>query len=541
MSLTLVLGGTRSGKSRHAERLAAASGRPVSYVATADGADPAMAERIREHAARRPRAWSTVEAGQRLAAAVREAGSGRCVLLDGLGGWIARVLHEAGAFEAGLGHSALGRVREEVRAQVAGVAEAAAEGGAVIVVAEEAGHGVLPPDPASRAWLDLLGESVQQLAARADRVELVVAGRPLPLQGNGGPPRALATDTSTPPSSVYSGEDLRHHGDRELRPGDADHAVNVVAGGPPQWLRDALREALDGDAERYPSEAEAVAALAALHGREPAEVVPTNGAAEALWLLPGALRPTRPVCVHPAFTEAEAALRAHGAAVTRVLRDPERDFALDPEAVPPDADLVVLGNPASPSGTLEPAAAVLALRRPGRTLVVDEAFMDLVPGEPGSLARERAADVVVVRSFTKALSIPGLRAGYALAPPALAERLRAVRPPWSANALALAALAAAADRPDALAALAERAQDEREDLAARLADLDGIRTWPAAANFCLVEVPEGPATVRALRDRGIAVRHAASFPGLGPGHLRITARDPEQNERLARALAETLG
>jgi histidinol-phosphate/aromatic aminotransferase/cobyric acid decarboxylase-like protein/adenosyl cobinamide kinase/adenosyl cobinamide phosphate guanylyltransferase len=544
MSLTLVLGGTRSGKSRHAERLAAASGRPVRYVATADGADPAMAERVREHAARRPPEWTTVEAGEALAAAVREAGPGRCVLLDGLGGWIAGVLHEAGAFDGGLEDSALGRLREKVRAQVAAVAEASAEGAAVIVVAEEAGQGVLPPDRASRAWLDLLGESVQLLGARADRVELVVAGRALSLHGNSaGPAGARGAAAAKPPARVggaESAEDLRHHGDRVLRPGDADHAVNVLAGGPPQWLRDALREALDGDAERYPSEGEAIAALSALHGREPAEVVPTNGAAEALWLLPAALRPSRSVCVHPAFTEAEAALRAHGATVTRVLRDPERDFALEPDAVPAEADLVVLGNPASPSGTLDPAAALLALRRPGRVVVVDEAFMDLVPGEPGSLARERAEDVVVVRSFTKSLSIPGLRAGYALAPPALAERLRAVRPPWSANALALAALAAAASHPDVLAALAERAQAERQDLVARLTRLDGVRTWPAAANFCLVEVPDGPAAVRALRDRGIAVRCAASFPGLGPGHLRITARSPEQNERLARGLEEAL-
>ena len=72
-------------------------------------------------------------------------------------------------------------------------------------------------------------------------------------------------------------------------------------------------------------------------------------------------------------------------------------------------------------------------------------------------------DVIVVRSLTKVLAIPGLRAGYAVAPAALARRLRALRPPWSANALALAALAAAAQRPRELAALADRAQAERED------------------------------------------------------------------------------
>jgi histidinol-phosphate aminotransferase len=519
MSLTLVLGGTRSGKSAHAERLAAASGLPVRYVGTADGADPAMAKRIAAHVGRRPAGWSTSEANGSLRAALAQR-EGTCVLLDGLGTWIAGALHRAGAFEDPAG---LVPARAYVIEELDALVETARGGHPVIVVAEEAGHGVLPGDEASRTWLDLLGEATQRLGAVAERVELVVAGRPIP----------LSPSMPDPPDAA-----LRRHGDTDVRPGDADHAVNVMAGGPPAWLREALHAALDAEADRYPDEREAQAALAALHGRTPPEVVPTNGAAEALWLLPAALRPRLAACVHPAFTEAEAALHAHGVAVVRVLRDPVRDFALDPAAVPDEADLVVVGNPASPSGTLDPAAALLALRRPGRVVVVDEAFMDLVPGEPGSLAREPLDDVIVIRSLTKALAIPGLRAGYAVAAPALGARLRAARPPWSCNALALAALTATARRPAELAAAAERAQAERADLERRLAALPDVRTWPAAANFVLVEVPDGPVLVAALREQAIAVRPAASFPGLGPNHLRITARAPEQNARLVAALEE---
>jgi histidinol-phosphate aminotransferase len=523
MTLMLVIGGTRSGKSAHAERLAAATGLRVRYVATADASDPAMADRIRAHAERRPDNWSTVEAGPRLAEALGDA-AGTCLLLDGLGAWIAGALHRAGAFE-GSDRDLLDRVRGEVLAEGDWVVRAAASAPAAIVVAEQAGEGVLPADAASRAWLDLLGEVTQRLAA-ASRVELVVAGRPLRLAD------------SPPPAAI---ESLRRHGDREVRAGDADHAVNVIASGPPDWLRAALRDALENGADRYPDEREAIATLAASHARDPDEIVPTNGAAEALWLIPAALRPTLAACVHPGFTEAEAALRAHGVPVVRVQRQPERGFALDPAAVPADADLVVVGNPASPSGTLDPAAALLALRRPGRVVVVDEAFMDLVPGEPATLVRDPLEDVIVVRSLTKALSVPGLRAGYAVAPAHLAQRLREVRPPWSANALALAALAAAGRRPGPLAAIAARAAAERRDLERRLAGLAGVRTWPAAANFCLLEVDDGPAVLAALRERRIAVRAAASFPGLGPGHVRVTARAPRENERLVTALAEAVG
>jgi histidinol-phosphate aminotransferase len=148
--------------------------------------------------------------------------------------------------------------------------------------------------------------------------------------------------------------------------------------------------------------------------------------------------------------------------------------------------------------------------------------------------------VIVIRSLTKLLAVPGLRVGYAVAPPPLATALGDVRPPWSANALALTVIRAAAAHPVELAALAERATAEREDLERRLRRLPRIRTWASATNFCLIEVADGPTVVARLRAAGIAVRPAASFPGLGAGHVRITARDPERNERLVAALAGAL-
>lgn len=323
------------------------------------------------------------------------------------------------------------------------------------------------------------------------------------------------------------------HGDTIARGAALDFAVNVVAGGPPPWLTRALADALADAAGAYPDEGPATAAIAARHGRDPAEVVLLNGAAQGFWLL-AALRPRRAVCVHPSFTEPEVALATAGLRPRRVVLD--APWQLDPDEIPGDADLVVLGNPTNPTGVLHPGATIAGLRRPGRVVVVDEAFMDFVPGEPGSLAgRGDLAGLVVLRSLTKLHAIPGIRAGYLLAPPALAARLRRHRPGWSVNALALAAAVAVAAHPEYAHRVARETRANREHLAALLRDR--LEIHPGHANFILAHHPDGADLVHRLRERhGIALRPGHSFPGLGADHLRIAVRTPADHARLAGAL-----
>ena len=133
--------------------------------------------------------------------------------------------------------------------------------------------------------------------------------------------------------------------------------------------------------------------------------------------------------MHPQFTEPDVALTVAGHPPEHVLLDAASGFALDPDAVPDDADLVIVGNPTNPTSVLHPEATLRALTRPGRLLVVDEAFMDSVPGERHSLASARIPGVAVVRSLTKLWSIPGVRAGYVLAEPAVIAELRAQQSP----------------------------------------------------------------------------------------------------------------
>jgi histidinol-phosphate aminotransferase len=337
---------------------------------------------------------------------------------------------------------------------------------------------------------------------------------------------------------------LRHHGDADAAPGLVDLAVNVRTGTPPAWLRDRLAASL-ADLAAYPDGTAARAAVAARHGRPPGEVLLTSGAAEAFVLLARGLTPRHPVVVHPQFTEPEAALRDAGHRPTRVVLRPEDGFRLDPAAVPADADLVVIGNPTNPTSVLHPAGAIASLARPGRTLVVDEAFADTVPGEPESLAALRGLPgLVVLRSLTKTWGLAGLRVGYLLAEPETVAALERGRPLWPVSTPALTA-AVACSTPEALAeaeAAAVRLAADRAYLRERLAELPGVRMYgEPAASFLLLRVPGGESVRAALRADGWAVRRGDTFPGLDPDWLRVAVRSPEVSDGFVAALGRVLG
>jgi histidinol-phosphate aminotransferase len=345
---------------------------------------------------------------------------------------------------------------------------------------------------------------------------------------------------------VPDGEpDLRHHGDVDAEPGLLDFAVNVQGTGPPEWLRERLVAALD-DLGRYPSaalDAAARAAVAARHGRQPEQVLVLAGSAEGFALLP-ALRPRLAAVLHPGFTEPEAALRAAGVDVVRVLTDAADSHRLHPDRVPVEADLVVIGNPTNPTGVLHPAAKVRALCAPGRVVLVDEAFADAVPGEPESVAGTAHPGLLVFRSLTKTWALAGLRAGYALGDPAVLARLAGPRPPWPVSTPALHAVIACC-QPAAVArahAAAVRLAEQRAHQAAALGGVPGVAVLPGQAPFLLLRLPDGRGEPvrRALRAAGIAVRRGDTFPGLGPDHIRVAVRAPEQVARLTAALTEAL-
>ena len=167
--VTLVLGGARSGKSRHAEALATHGGLARVYVATGRAWDDEMRERIARHRADRGDAWTTVEAPVDLLATLREhAAEGRAVLVDCLTLWVTNLM------------MAEMDVDGEARALASGLPPL---DGRIVLVSNEVGMGIVPDNAMARAFRDHAGRLHQSIGAVADEVYLVAAGLPLKLKG----------------------------------------------------------------------------------------------------------------------------------------------------------------------------------------------------------------------------------------------------------------------------------------------------------------------------------------------------------------------
>jgi histidinol-phosphate/aromatic aminotransferase/cobyric acid decarboxylase-like protein/adenosyl cobinamide kinase/adenosyl cobinamide phosphate guanylyltransferase len=530
--MTLVLGGQKSGKSSLGARRASASGRSVVVVTPAIARDPEFAARIARHQADRPDHWTTIETFD-LVEALDAAGPDAFVLVDALDTWLAESLERAGLFaeDGAVSATDLASSADASLAAIGDfVAAVAASAQDVLVIAGQPGLGVHAGGPAARAYVDIHGLAVQELSAAADEVLLVIGGRAVPL------PAADAPSGDGDHRPHGADDTLREHGDTQVPGGMADLAVNVEEG-PPSWLAERLAATVPSLA-RYPDDRAARAAIATRHGRSVADCLPTDGAAEAFWLLAHVLRPRLAVCVQPSFTEPEAALRSAGVHVQRVFRDAADDWMLNPERVPAAADLVVVGRPDNPTGALDPVQTLESLARPGRTLVVDEAFADFLPDRDdadGIAVRGDLPGLVSIRSLTKLWGLAGLRVGYLVGPADLVRRFGAARQPWSCNSLALTAIEALTAAEEERRARGADVAARRDELVAGLRTVGSLHVWASPANFVLIQGP-----VPRLRDRlldfGLAARRADTFPGLDDTAIRVAVRDRATSAQLIEAL-----
>ncbi|MEE9278516.1 MAG: aminotransferase class I/II-fold pyridoxal phosphate-dependent enzyme, partial [Dehalococcoidia bacterium] len=245
----------------------------------------------------------------------------------------------------------------------------------------------------------------------------------------------------------------------------------------------------------------------------------------------------------PTFGMYRFVAEVNGAPVTAVER--REDFSIDVEAVRAAVTertaLIIVASPNNPTGNVLSAEELSALLATGATVVVDEAYGEFAGssfiGQMGEQAR-----LVVLRTFSKWAGLAGLRVGFGVFPPSVAEVLLRIKQPYNVNRAAEAAALSALAQPAELEQQVRTIAAARDELSAQLSDLGWLRPYPSAANFLLCEVQGGaaPALQEALARRGVFVRHF-STPRL-EGCLRISVPRPDQTpsllERLRAAGAE---
>lgn len=177
-SLTLILGGARSGKSSFAQTLASRRGRRVTFIATAEAGDEEMRERIEQHRRARPAHWCTIETPTGVAEAMGAPGEAEVVLLDCFALFVSNLLIESGEKYAVAEQRVEAEIGALIRAYLTGQAS-------LIVVSNEVGLGVVPAYELGRTYRDLLGRANQRLARAADEVYYLIAGLALEIKASG--------------------------------------------------------------------------------------------------------------------------------------------------------------------------------------------------------------------------------------------------------------------------------------------------------------------------------------------------------------------
>jgi histidinol-phosphate aminotransferase len=320
--------------------------------------------------------------------------------------------------------------------------------------------------------------------------------------------------------------------------------------------RRVLEKALARPWSRYPDlDPKDLLEALARHARwRPDGILVGNGSNEAIEALlrvtvgPG----TKVVVPEPTFTLYALLAKILGGEMVRVplsfpgAPSPPSAFAYDVDALlaarrETGAPLTIVCSPNNPTGNSLEVGDVERLCRDGDGLVViDEAYHEFSARTVVPLL-ERHPNLVVLRTFSKAMALAGLRVGYLLASLELVREIKKARLPYNLDFFSQAAALAALEEKDALATSVHRLVAERERLLARLRDVPGVRAFSSDANFFLVEClsADPRAVFASMLRRGVLVRDVTSYPGL-ERCLRVTVGTPEENDAFLHALGTAL-
>ncbi len=330
-----------------------------------------------------------------------------------------------------------------------------------------------------------------------------------------------------------------------------DFSANINPLGPPPWLQQVVVNALN-DVDKYPDPESAELTLAACQKYSvwPTECIAGNGASElisAITRLGGYKRAVIPV---PCYVDYERSCVIAGLKTEQIPLDPQKGFAPDfdklSSSLSASPALVFLAQPNNPTGTAFDPEELKKIARahPDSRFIVDESFADFIPNLE-RLTGKRPANVITILSLTKFYAIPGLRLGLAFASPDIIMALKNILPCWSVNLLAQEVGLRCIKDEDYARRTIETTTRLREELVQGIANIPGIRTFPAQANFMLCQVQrvgmDATGLIEHLIKNNIAVRQCDNFDGLDSTYFRIAVRTAEENKKLIDGLRSFTG
>ena len=285
----------------------------------------------------------------------------------------------------------------------------------------------------------------------------------------------------------------------------SDFSVNLNPLGPPGFVEEILEEAMKLKVYRYyPDQYEAAKErVAEIYGIDPGYIALTNGASEALYYIPKGEVP------EPNFGELPRS-RSYYAMET------SNEFLYYLRG-----DTVITSNPVNPTGSEVSTREILAHLESGKRLFLDESFVDLSLARSHIKLIEDFPNLMVIGSFTKSLSVPGLRIGFVAGKGVRSFEKR--MPPWRVNSLAYFLLSNLSVKE--YRAHMDKTRDYLREAISGLRSLDRLKVYKTRAPFVLLETPvDSEAMKRRLLKEGYLIRSCKDFKGLRRGHIRISLR-----------------
>ncbi|WP_391529469.1 threonine-phosphate decarboxylase CobD [Photorhabdus akhurstii] len=327
-----------------------------------------------------------------------------------------------------------------------------------------------------------------------------------------------------------------------------DFSANINPLGMPESLKVAIINQLQC-AECYPDTEyrRLHAALAQIHHCTAENLMAGNGATELIYAVVNYLKPRRAMLLIPGFAEYRKALQRVDCQIDEYVMREADDYQPDQRLLAAldrcRPDCLFLATPNNPTGLMPDAALLQTVfercRQHNIALIVDEAFIDFLPGVAGFIPRiAHFPRLYILRSLTKFFAIPGLRLGYLVSSDVTGIRsMKRWREPWTINAFAALAGEIVLNDKAYIQATHRWLAEQQRWLYQALTALPALRVWPPAANYIFLRCLRPEINLQqALLKQRILIRHCANYPGLDAAYYRVAIKGEHDNRRLVSEL-----